>query len=227
MNVVAFGLSSCCRKRSNSFFVLMIIFRYLVLADAEDACSQATTLPSDELQLLITLGCFFLACRITYKSVFLSGVRLSLMQNFFGFTTLQLFEMFCFTSLLQSLNMMLRISSPWNLGLTPIRWAIKMSSIANSRRRFSRICSRTMNLQSSAGDPGEQAAPSPTLIQHLQLSLYTFPYTHTTLAAFPIHLPLHPYNSSSVPSTPSPPPSSARVYGVHQEPLSESNPLDK
>ena len=43
---------------------------------------------------------------------------------------------------------MLRLSSPWVLGLTPIRWAIEMSSIANSRRRCSRICSRTLNLQS-------------------------------------------------------------------------------
>ena len=75
MNAVAFVLSSCCRKRPNYFFVLIIIVQYLVLADAEAACSHATTLPSDELQLLITLGCFFLACRITYKIVFLSGVR--------------------------------------------------------------------------------------------------------------------------------------------------------
>ena len=95
MNAVAFALSSYCRKRSNSFFLLIIIFRYLVLADAEAACSHATTLASDELQLLIMLGCFFLACRITYKIVFRSGVRLSLMYNFFGFTTLQLFKMFC------------------------------------------------------------------------------------------------------------------------------------
>ena len=81
MNAVAFALSSCCWKRSNSFFVVIIIlvFRYLVLADAETACSHATALQSDELQLLITLGCFFLAYRITYKIVFLSGVRLSLM----------------------------------------------------------------------------------------------------------------------------------------------------
>ena len=33
--------------------------------------------------------------------------------------------MFCFTSLWQSLNMMLRLSSPWILGLTTIRWAIQ------------------------------------------------------------------------------------------------------
>ena len=133
MNAVAFVLSSCCRKRSNSFFVLIMFFRYLVLADAEAACSHTTTLPSDELQLLITHGCFFLAYRITYKIVFLSGVRLSLMQNFFGFTTLQLLKMFCFTSLFQSLNMMLRLSSPLILDLTPIRYAIEMSSIANYR----------------------------------------------------------------------------------------------
>ena len=79
MNDAAFVLSSCWRKRSNSFFVLIIIFRYLVSADAEAACNYAATLPSDELQLLITLGCFFLPCRITYKNVFLSGVRLLLM----------------------------------------------------------------------------------------------------------------------------------------------------
>ena len=65
MKDVAFVLSSCCRKRSNSFFVLIIIFRYLVLADADAACNYATKLPSDELQRLITFGCFFLACRIT------------------------------------------------------------------------------------------------------------------------------------------------------------------
>ena len=135
MNAVAFALSSCCRKRSNSFFVLIIIFRYLVIADAEAACSHATTLPSDELQRLITLRYFFLACRITYKIVFRSGVRLSLMSNFFGFTTLKLFQMFCFTSMLRSLNMMLRLSSPWILGLTALRWAIEMSSIPNSRLR--------------------------------------------------------------------------------------------
>ena len=34
-------------------------FRYLVLADAEAEFNHATTQPSDELQLLITLGCFF------------------------------------------------------------------------------------------------------------------------------------------------------------------------
>ena len=91
MNDVASVLNSCCRKRSNYFFVLtIIIFRYLVLADAEAACNHATTLPSDELQLLITLRCFFLACRITYKIVFLSGVNLSLMLIFLGFTKLQL-----------------------------------------------------------------------------------------------------------------------------------------
>ena len=41
-NAVAFELSSCCRKKSNSFFVLIIIFRYLVLTDAEAACNHAT-----------------------------------------------------------------------------------------------------------------------------------------------------------------------------------------
>ena len=72
------------------------------------------------------------------------------MYNFLGVITLQLFEMFRFTSLLQSENMILRLSSPWILGLTPIRLAIEMSSMANSRRRCSRICSSTMDLQSSA-----------------------------------------------------------------------------
>ena len=79
MNALAFVLSSWCRKRTNYFFMLIINFRYLVIADEEAACSHATTLPSDELQLFITLGSFFLAYRITHKIEFRSGVRLSLM----------------------------------------------------------------------------------------------------------------------------------------------------
>ena len=59
---------------------------------------RVSDLPCSELRLLITFRCFFFACRIIHKVVFRTGVRFSLIQNFFGFIFVQLFKFYLFLS---------------------------------------------------------------------------------------------------------------------------------